>query len=140
MKGFRLVAFFTMFLFAFSVAAIAQEQGKEKKKNKGVVVTCVVTHYEAEKIPGVKERGLMTNFQTNTKMYIYGTEDALVQLCSGDKVIRKLKSDFEGMAFFKKVKPGDYTIKASKEGFKTQEFKLSVKEKDEKRTFFLVKE
>ena len=49
-------------------------------------------------------------------------------MISGADTLDRVKSDFEGLAIFKKVANGEYVISASKEGFESVSSKVVIKD------------
>ena len=112
-------------LMVTSVAIYAQSEPKKEKKR---TLVCKVVYRETEKSPDKKLLGGGLDTETNQKYYLYAAEDIIVKLILDGKVIKKTSTDFEGKAYFKKLKPGEYVVKVDQQGLSEYETHVSLVE------------
>ena len=113
-----------IFICCLPICFYGQAEKKTKKQN----VICEVTYFSNETLPDKESKGLCFNAVLGQGQ-LYAYEGADLYLIQGTDTLSVQKSDFEGEAFFKKVKPGDYIVIAKKEGFSQDKSKVVVKDK-----------
>lgn len=102
------------------------------KHKGGNIIHCNVTYTEFEKLANKAPKGVGRDFRTGKERYLYSLEGADIYLISGADTLDRVKSDFEGLAIFKKVANGEYVISASKEGFESVSSKVVIKDNNGK--------